>query len=420
MSLTSVVTSSNEFRPTTQSELLRFASENAATARRILCPTGGRTSLQYGNAVDANACQVHLSGLTQIVEYPARDMTITVEAGMRLEKLDEILAQEGQRLPIDVSQRERATLGGAIACNAVGPRRYGHGTWRDYVIGVSAVDSEGHLFKAGGRVVKNVAGYDLCKVLIGSLGTLGMITQVTFKLRPRPVTGGWIWSRFKSISEMDAALQRLSTSEARPVAIEALNSVAAQELTSELRLQVPAKQPWLGVAVEGTERDVAWQMEQLRGELGSCTPEQLEVLPGEQEPLWRALTDYRVNSESPLSFQASVVPSRVTEFFSLAETLGISLQSHAGNGIVIGHLSDTVATVHEAEEIVKRLRAITRQRHGHLTILQCSSIWKERIQVFEESAGGWGLMKELKRRMDPLDLLNRGRIFGKDFPGRQA
>lgn len=393
---------------------MRFAAENHAGERRVLVPVGGRTSLQYGTSPDVPGCHVHLGELSSVVEYPARDMTITVEAGLKLEKLSGILEQEGQRLPIDVPQRERATLGGAIACDATGPRRYGQGTWRDYVIGVSAVDAQGKPFKAGGRVVKNVAGYDLCKVLIGSLGTLGIITQVTLKVKPRPETGTWIWSRFSSVEAIDSALESLSRSESRPVAIEVLNSPAAQELTTELGLHVPAGKPWLGVAVEGTPRDVAWQAEQLKAEIGRCRPEQIEVIEGDQSEFWRALTDYRVNSESPLSFQASVPPSRVVEFFSLAETLGISLQAHAGSGIVIGHLSDSVGTVHEAEEIINRLRAITTQRAGHLIILQCAPNWKERIAVFGHSSKSWELMKSLKRNMDPGDLLNRGRLFGKE------
>lgn len=419
MSLSSAVSPSNEFRPTTQSELMRFVKENYAGERHVLIPTGGRTSLQYGATPEPDGVQIHLAGLANVVDYPARDMTITVDAGMRMEKLDEILKQEGQRLPIDVPQRERATLGGAIACDAAGPRRYGHGTWRDFLIGVTAIDAEGVPFKAGGRVVKNVAGYDLCKVLIGSLGTLGIITQVTLKLRPRPETGTWIWSRFKTVEGIDPVLERLSRSESRPVAIEVLNSPAAMELTSELGLDVPKVNPWLGVAVEGTSRDVTWQTEQLKSEIGSCNPEQIDVITGDQTEFWRALADYRVNSESPLSFQASVPPSRVVEFFSLAETLGISLQAHAGSGIVIGHLSDSVGSVHQAEEIVNRLRAITRQRGGHLIVLQCAAGWKDRISVFGDSAKGWNLMKELKRQMDPLDLLNRGRMFGKETVVRQ-
>src|SRR5205807_9828714 len=131
-----------------------------------------------------------LRALNQVIDYPARDMTITVQAGITVAKLQEILAAENQQLPVDVPLPEQATLGGAIAVNASGPRRYGYGTLRDYVIGISFVNDEGQEVKAGGRVVKNVAGYDLCKLHIGALGTLGIITQVTLKLKPVPEDQG--------------------------------------------------------------------------------------------------------------------------------------------------------------------------------------------------------------------------------------
>src|SRR6478736_2819398 len=124
--------------------------------------------------------------------YPARDMTITVQAGVTIARLRDVLKAEGQQLPVDVPFPDRATLGGAVATNASGPRRFGHGTLRDYVIGISVVDDRGEEMKGGGRVVKNVAGYDLMKLYTGSLGTLGIITQLTLKVKPRPEASRWV------------------------------------------------------------------------------------------------------------------------------------------------------------------------------------------------------------------------------------
>ena len=122
--------------------------------------------------------------LDRVVDYPARDMTITVEAGIRIERLAEVL--EGRRTA--VADRHRSVRAGharrRMATNTSGPRRFGYGTFRDYVIGLTAMTAEGRVFHSGGRVVKNVAGYDLCKLLIGSLGTLAVVTQVTLKLKP--------------------------------------------------------------------------------------------------------------------------------------------------------------------------------------------------------------------------------------------
>src|SRR5688572_14394502 len=149
-------------------------------------PIGGGTSLDFGLPGKGEGTGLSLAGMNRVVDYPARDMTVTVEAGVTMKSLAELLATERQRLPVDVPQAERATIGGVVATNWNGPRRYGEGSLRDFVIGISAVDGRGLPFKGGGRVVKNVAGYDFCKLLTGSLGTLGVITQVTLRLKPIP------------------------------------------------------------------------------------------------------------------------------------------------------------------------------------------------------------------------------------------
>src|SRR5260370_16134516 len=156
----------------------------AAAGGKAIYPLGGRTMLGMGGSPTKSGLAIDVRDLNQVIDYPARDMTITVQAGITMAGLQAILAPENQRLPIDVPCAEQATLGGILATNASGPRRFGYGTLRDYVLGISAVNDEGQEIKAGGRVVKNVAGYDLCKLFIGSVGTLRVITQVTLKLRP--------------------------------------------------------------------------------------------------------------------------------------------------------------------------------------------------------------------------------------------
>src|SRR5262249_29526646 len=143
---------------------------------------GGRTMLGVGLPPARPGVALDLLGLKRVIDYPARDMTITVQAGITVQAPGQLLAAEGQRVPVDVPLPSRATLGGAMAANASGPRRLGAGTLRDYVIGVTTVNDQGQETKAGGRVVKNVAGYDLCKLHLGALGTLGVITQATLKV----------------------------------------------------------------------------------------------------------------------------------------------------------------------------------------------------------------------------------------------
>ena len=176
--------------PANQAELAAVVSEAHAAGTPLQHPLGGGTSLEYGLPARQAGLGLSLTGLTRVVDYPARDMTITVEAGLPLAELAGILAGERQWLPVEGPQPAEATIGGLMATAWSGPRRYGWGTMRDFVIGVSAVDGRGIPFKGGGRVVKNVAGYDFCKLLTGSCGTLAVVTQLTLKLRPLPDRSG--------------------------------------------------------------------------------------------------------------------------------------------------------------------------------------------------------------------------------------
>ena len=411
-----VATAHEEFAPTTAAELARFVAENAGGARKALYPAGGRTALHFGYPPPRAGVTVSTARLGQIVDYPARDMTVTAQVGVRVEQLAESLRAERQQLPIDVPQSSRATLGGIIASNVSGPRRLGYGTLRDYVIGISAVDGQGRLFSAGGRVVKNVAGYDLCKLLVGSLGTLGIVTQVTLKLRPIAETSALVWTTFDSFAEIEGVLGRLLKSEARPVLLEVLSTEAALQIGNEARRPVPMGRPVLVVGVEGTEREVDWQSDRLRREIAPYGADAMEVLRGEvAEALLPAFVEFCISPDAPLTFKANLLPSRTMDFAAEAVRRGVSLQAHAGNGIVVGHLPDDASTFEKAETIVSALRGRASEHRGNLTILHCPPEWKERLPLFGERENAWPLMCKLKEALDPHGLLNPGRFFDRTF-----
>ena len=405
------ILSPSEFVPATQAELARYMTENAAGARHTICPVGGRTAMHFGAASKTDVI-ASMTGLTRIVDYPARDMTITVEAGLRVDELQSKLATERQRLPIDIAQRSRATLGGALATNTAGPRRFGHGTFRDYVIGISAVDAAGQLFKAGGRVVKNVAGYDICKLLIGSRGTLGIVTQVTLKLRPIPETSSIVWFRFSTFAEIDKVLQRLLNSGTRPVAIDVLNAAAAKLIGTAARTRSTPSTPVLCVGFEGSKCEVDWQVDTLQGEVansGSLSCDRFDE--PDVDRLWTALTEFQTCADDPLTFQANLLPSRCMEFAEIATRLGVAIQVHAGNGIIVGQLPDEAATIERTTTILTELRQVAGTARGNLVVLHCDPEWATRIPMCGTEESGWGLMQRLKRQLDPLALLNPGRFI---------
>ena len=185
---------SDTLTPADQAELRRTVRE-AFDDNTPIYPWGGGTSLGFGLPPRDTGIGLSLLGLKRVVEHAARDMTVTAEAGISIDALSAVLAKENQRLPIDLPNAHRATLGGVIATNTSGARRFAHGTMRDYVIGITAVDGRGTMFHGGGRVVKNVAGYDFCKLLTGSLGTLGIICASHFarKADSRIVPGMSKW-----------------------------------------------------------------------------------------------------------------------------------------------------------------------------------------------------------------------------------
>jgi glycolate oxidase FAD binding subunit len=347
---------------------------------------------------------VDLTALHQVLDYPARDMTITVQAGITLARLEEVLRSERQRLPVDVPAAGRATLGGALATNASGPRRYGFGTFRDYVIGISTINDQGQQTKAGGRVVKNVAGYDLCKLHIGALGTLGIISQVTLKLRPMPEESALVVCRCNG-ADLDSVLSSLHESRTRPVSVDVLNPSAAEGLSG-------SGGSWLMIAgFEESKETVHWQVEQLFKELSAKVQGIDSLVRAAAEPLWRFLCEFQLDSSAVLTFKANMLPHAVAGFCNkvgqLSET--IRLQAHAGNGIVIGHITGDL-TLERAAAMLKELRHEAVDAHGNLIILHCPPAWKATLPVWGEPRGDAALMKAVREKLDPSQLFNPGRF----------
>ncbi len=385
--------------------MIRTASEGD----RALYPFGGGTMLDYGLPPTRPGYAVDLRGLDQVIDYPARDMTITVQAGITISRLQEVLRGEGQRLPIDVPLPERATLGGAVACNVSGPRRYEFGTLRDYVIGISAMNGLGQEIKAGGRVVKNVAGYDLCKLFTGSLGTLGIITQLTLKVRPLPEQSTLLGLSIAT-ANLEALLETFHTSRTRPACLEVLSDAVAREVLQGD--QQGADAGWVVlVGFEDNHEAVAWQVRQVKQELASTAARALsEWSDAAAEPIWSALRDFPLVPEAQLTFKANLLPSALTDFLAKARPHVPRLQAHAGNGIVMGHFASDVEQS-QAETAIDQLRAQAVAAQGNLVLLRCPAEWKSVLQVWGRPRGDAWLMRAVKQQLDPRGLFNPGRFL---------
>ena len=401
----------------TSIEDVQYSLAGAYSDATAIFPIGGETSLDFGLPPKQSGIGLSLGGLDKVIDFPARDLTITVEAGITMHALNHALAKENLCLPIDVPQPAKATLGGVVATNWNGPRRFGQGTVRDYVIGISAVDGRGRPFKGGGRVVKNVAGYDFCKLLTGSLGTLGVITQVTLRLKPIPQRSALMVARVKSTADAEQALAALVQSATSPVAIELLAGSAWQDDANVGPVLAGSdngsESLTLVVGLEGSENEVKWMLDTLGKEWQSLNLDRVAtILDEDAQALWDRLAEFPQAGEPALSLKASMLPSHVSQFIRVARSVdaGVSIQSHAGNGIVILHFADFPGEG-LSRTLIQKLAPAAAKGQGNVIVLSNpggsemthQSVWGGTNALLK-------LMGEVKRQFDPKNILNPDRF----------
>jgi len=382
-------------RPTTVAEAGEVVRQ-MRDQRRAVYPVGGRSQLHVGRVPTRPGVALDTTDLAAVVDYPARDMTVTVQAGMRVADLDRLLAAENQRLPIDVPHPE-ATVGGILATNTSGPRRFGHGTLRDYLIGVSVLDDQGNETKAGGRVVKNVAGYDLCKLHVGALGTLGVVTQATFKLRPLPAARALVVAAVSG-DQLEATLDALHATRTRPVVVEVLNRRMADAVG-----KLPQGEWVVVVGFEESPEAVAWQTSQLRTEIAAATVG--------DETLWDALVA-ATDSSGAVALKANLLPSAVADFCRALDRRPEPwrVQAHAGSGIVRASATKDVP-LDALAATQSELAPLAAQAAGNIVLPRCPAAWKARLPVWGTPRGDVVVMRKVKHALDPLGLFNPGRFL---------
>jgi len=254
---------------TDQGLTLRPPSEDAVAAAVRLCreahtpltPVGGGTQMEVGGPPAGDSLRLSLSRLNALVEHDDANLTITAQAGMTAAGLQAALAQSRQFAVIDTPRPDRATLGGLAATNLNGYRRTAYRSIRDLVIGMRLVTGTGEIVKAGGKVVKNVAGYDMCKLFVGSLGTLGVITQMTARVEPLPEAEATLVLSFQGDTgdgahdALEAAV-RVAGSHLLPTAVALVNTAAALRVTGEPRAAALVRLEGFSAVMERQERDV--------------------------------------------------------------------------------------------------------------------------------------------------------------------
>jgi glycolate oxidase FAD binding subunit len=295
------MTNDSLFPPQTEEALTDLLRAFAAQGRSVRVAGGGTQLHHVPPFATPNpkpetlkpSVAVSMRGLNRIIHHEPGDLVISVQCGARLADVQAELAKHGQWLPIDPPYAD-ATIGGILATNTSGPRRLAYGTMRDLLIGLRVAGPGGVVTKSGGRVVKNVTGYDVHKLHIGAFGTLGALLEANFKVRPKPDLSALFLLAFDRFVDAHAALLKIHASPLRPVALEALDTGAAEALRNIVGAQHAAPLPGDALAlvgVEGTQAVVDRHARDLPSVVGATQGSPLRVDGAAAAALWSALRD---------------------------------------------------------------------------------------------------------------------------------
>ena len=387
-------------------EVLRLA----ASEGWAVVPAGAGTWLDVGNPLNRVELIVSTGRMQRIIEHEPADLVATAEAGVTLNALNAELSRASQWLPLDPPDDGRATIGGVVATGMGGAQSFGYGQPRSSVIGMRVALADGRLIKAGGRVVKNVAGYDLCKLFTGSYGTLGLVLELTFKLRPLPARTMTV----AACAPLDSLLRSAhSVLDARllPVAIELLSTSAA----ARVAVSNEETHPTLLIRYAGTPETVAFQTEETIKRLRSVDATANCVALDMDEKYWHELAALPIHDENQLRWRASVRPTELQGFLKLAMEDGGSTHPsslwHAGVGD--GRLRVMSSPAEDAASCVaslERLRAVARASGGSLIVEDAPTEIKKAFEVWGASGASVPLMQRVKNQLDPANTLSPGRF----------
>jgi glycolate oxidase FAD binding subunit len=367
---------------------------SAAKQRSSVVIRGGGTKMGWGRTPASVDMVLSTKRLTALVAHEHADLTATVQAGARLDEVNRVLGRHGQWLPVE-SAFDETTIGGAIATNDSGPLRHRYGTPRDQLIGIRVALTDGRLIKAGGNVVKNVAGYDLGKLISGSHGSLAAIVSATFKLSPQPGASSTLVATFEGADALIASLAAITGSQLEAAAIE-VHAGSPRAGLYQLLLKF-----------ESTPGALNAHVRQARALAGGAT---CEVVAAQSEAdLWRA--HLRSPWQSPgMIVKFAWMPASLGAVLALVDDLrasvtGIELTGRAAIG---SGLLRVDADPRVQRNVVERLRSRT-DVFRHVVVLRADAAVKQQLDVWGPLGDAGALGASVKHALDPHGILNAGR-----------
>ena len=374
--------------------------------------------MSLGNVPQRPGAVIDTTALNRVVAHNSGDLTATFQAGTTLRTVSEVLAQAGQLLAIDPPLPAGATIGGTLASGASGPTKWQFGHLRDTVIGMKVVQPDGRISKSGGQVVKNVSGYDMARLHIGGLGSLGLIVEVSFKLTPIPMYESTILARFQTVDRAMQCGLDVFNSHVTPLAITGFNSAVADAIGVDER---PGT--FLAVRLGGRPRTLDRQVDEVTATFRRFLAIDIDQASGAGVGrIWRSLADFGwdLSPASALNLKVSALPNQVEKVHALAEGLGtdeleLAVISQPGFGSVeLTWFGDQAGEDSDAlVGIVKKVRDGVDTFGGTVVVQNCPTALKDSMDVWGAEPSGIGVMRRLKEQYDPNCIMNPGRFVGR-------
>ncbi len=381
--------------PASEAELARVL-EYANHSGMLVAPRGGGTKMEWGIAPQSIDLMISSAKFDRVLEYAPADMTVTAGAGVTIAQLQGELAQHRQRLALDALWPERATLGGVIATNDSGALRLRYGGVRDLIIGITLVLSDGTIATSGGKVVKNVAGYDLPKLMTGAHGTLGIITRAVFRLHPLPAQSQTLSFHFRTREKANEFMLAVADSVVVPTGMQ-MRTGATGTIAVDVRIDGIAA----GIAAQTqTVCKLAREGKPSEGE-HNFDPWQA------REQLWNSSASATICKLSMLPTQLSATAEFVRE--GLSDNADWTLLMHSTG---LAWLQADATDCEQIADFIASIRTFLAPSGGSAVVLKAPSLLRQQLDLWGPVGTALPLMKRIKEQFDPRGILNRGRFVG--------